>query len=242
MKAIILAAGLGTRMGEVTRDKPKALVQVNGVPMLGLLIERLKKQGIKKFMVNVHHFGDQVINYIEKNGRFGVDISVSDERNELLDTGGAILKARDFFHGDEHVLVHNVDVLSDVNLIKLLNDHQNSDALASLVVRKRKSGRALLFDGDMQLTGWADLENKKYKWVNVPVEDFETFAYSGIYLATPSFAEKLPFTGCFSIIDALLKMAKTERIIGWPDASPVWFDLGTKEKIIAAEKYLKSNK
>ncbi len=235
---MILSAGLGTRLGEVTRDKPKALVAVNGMPMLRLLIERLKKQGIKKFMVNVHHFGQQIIDYIGKNNGFGVDISISDEQDELLDTGGAIWKARDFFQGTEPVLVHNVDVLSGINLNELLSHHEKTVALATLVVSNRKSGRALLFDDKMQLTGWADLENNIYKWIDGPVENFSVYAYSGIYLARPSFAEKLPFTGRFSIIDAWLAMAKTERIIGWPDNLSAWFDLGTKEKIKVAEKYM----
>ncbi len=240
MKAMILAAGLGTRMGELTRNKPKALFPVNGVPMLELVIERLKKQGIKKFLVNVHHFGDEVIAYIEKNDRFGVDIQISDERDELLDTGGAIRKAKEFFRGNEPVLIHNVDVLSNLNLNDLIRHHQKTNTLVTLVVRKRKSGRALLFDDEMQLTGWADLKNKIFKWVSGPVENFETFAYSGIYLANPDFAEKLPFTGRFSIIDAWLEMAKTERIVGWSDTSSVWFDMGTAEKIRAAEEYLKN--
>lgn len=238
MKAMILAAGLGTRMGELTKDKPKALVPVNGVPMLGMLIERLKKQGIHKFMVNVHHFGQQVIDFIENSNRFGVEVMVSDERDELLDTGGAITKAKSFFNGNEPVLVHNVDVLSDLDLKKLSDCHRESGALATLVVRKRKSGRALLYDDNMQLTGWTNSVKGEYKWVNKPVEDFTTFAYSGIYLADPLFADKLPFTGRFSIIDAWLEMAKTERILAYPDNSGHWFDLGTKEKIKAAEKYL----
>ena len=238
MKAMILAAGLGSRLKGTTLNKPKALVDVKGVPMLVIVIEQLKKQGVKKFMVNVHHFGQQVIDYIENNNRFGVEITISDERDELLDTGGAIWKAGDFFRGTEPVLVHNVDVLSDIKLKALLDFHQKNRALATLVVRKRKSGRALLFDGEMKLTGWADLKNKNYKWVNKPVENFTTFAYSGIYLSSPAFIEKLPFSGRFSIIDAWLEMAKTERIMAWPNTSGYWFDLGTKEKIKAAEKYL----
>lgn len=238
MKAMILAAGLGTRMGELTRDKPKALVPVNGVPMLGMLIERLKKQGIEQFLVNVYHFGQQVIDYIESNNRFGVEISVSDERGELLDTGGALMKAKKFFEGNEPVLVHNVDVLSDLNLKKLESCHRETGALATLVVRKRKSDRALLFDDEMKLKGWTNREKGEYKWVIKPVENFTTFAYSGIYLASPLFVDKLPFTGRFSIINAWLKMAKTERIGAYADISEFWFDLGTKEKIRMAEKYL----
>jgi len=239
MKAMILAAGLGTRLGELTTDKPKALIPVNGIPMLGLVIGQLKKQGIRKFLVNVHHFGDRVIEYIEKNEQFGVDIEISDERNELLDTGGAIRKAKEFFMEDEPVLVHNVDVISDINLKNLMAHYLKTGACATLVVRKRKSGRALLFDDKMQLTGWADLEKKNYKWVNGPVEKFITFAYSGIWMAGREFVEKLPFSGKFSIIDAWLEMAKTERIIGWSDTSAYWFDLGTPEKIRAAEDFLK---
>jgi NDP-sugar pyrophosphorylase family protein len=237
-KAFIPAAGLGTRLGDLSKSKPKALAEVDGIPMLELTIERLKKNGIRKFVVNVHHFGDEVIDFIKQRNNFGVDIQISDERSELLDTGGAILKAATFFDGNEPVLVHNVDVISEVDFKQLAEWHQQQNALVSLCVRKRKSGRALLFNDKMFLKGWANLEKNEFKWVNNPVEIFQSFAFSGIYLFNPDFAKKLPYKGKFSIIDAWLKMAKTENILGFHDQSSNWFDLGTTQKIKIAEAYL----
>ena len=241
MKAFILAAGLGTRLGTLTSNKPKALVEVNGKSMLENLVIHLKSQGIQQFLINVHHFAEQVIQHVKDKNNFGVDIVFSDESQELLDTGGAITKAADFFKGDEIILVYNVDVASGINLEELANYHKQKNALTTLCVRKRHSSRALLFDEKMQLAGWANLVQDDYKWVNQPKSTFESFAYSGVYLAHPDFARKLPFTGHFSIIDAWLKMAETERIIGFEDLSDYWFDLGTKEKIQKAEEYFSTN-
>ncbi len=237
MKAFILAAGLGTRLGSLTADKPKALVEVNGKSMLENLVMHLKSQGIQQFLINIHHFAEKVIQHVKDKNNFGVDITFSDESQELLNTGGAIINAADFFKGDEIILVHNVDVASGMKLEELANYHKQKDALVTLCVRKRESSRALLFDEKMQLGGWANLVQDDYKWVGKPMKNYETFAYSGVYLAQPNFAEKLPFTGRFSIIDAWLKMAATERIVGFKDFSDYWFDLGTKEKIAVAEEY-----
>jgi len=238
MKAFIPAAGLGTRLGPFTKEKPKALIEVNGKTMLELTVERLKKQGIRQFMLNVHHFSQQVIQYLENKNNFGVEIKISDESAELLDTGGAIQKAADFFQGTEPVLVHNVDVISEVDFSQLEKYHSSKKALATLCVRKRKSSRALLFNDEMELTGWTNKHTNQFKWVTHPVSNFRSFAYSGIYLANPAFATLLPFTGKFSIIDAWLEMAEREKIIGYLDESALWFDLGTPEKIREAEKVL----
>ena len=242
MKAFILSAGLGTRLKSLTTVKPKALVEVNGTSMLGNLILHLKAQGIRQFLINLHHFADQIIRHLESHDHFGVDIIFSDETQQLLDTGGAIRKAAKFFKGNETILIHNVDVVSGINLKELTSYHKQKKALASLCVRKRDSSRALLFDNKMQLGGWAHLGQNHFKWVDQPLANFNSFAYSGIYLAQPEFAEKLPFTGRFSIIDAWLEMAQTERIVGFEDLSDYWFDLGTKEKIQRAEDYFNKDK
>jgi NDP-sugar pyrophosphorylase family protein len=242
MKAMILAAGLGTRLGKQTAAKPKALVEINGITMLESLIERLKEQRIKKILINIHHHGQQVIDFIQKKENFGIEITFSDERNELLDTGGAIKKAAGFFEGNEPVLVHNVDVFSEINLNKLLEYHLGTGSLATLCVRRRTSGRALIFSDEKQLAGWVNLDECIYKWVKNPMTYFETFAYNGIFLASPKFAEKMPFKGKFSIIDCWLEMAKTNKITAYIDESPAWFDFGTAEKIKTAEQYLQGKR
>ncbi len=241
MKAFILAAGLGTRLKPLTGDKPKALVEVNGTSMLGNLILHLKTKGIRQFLVNLHHFSAQIIEHVEANGQFGVDIAFSDESEALLDTGGAIGKAAWFFKGNEPVLVHNVDILSTLNPDELRGYHRKQNSLVTLCVRKRKSTRALLFDRQMQLRGWANLSKKEFRWVGQPSPGANRFAFSGVYLAQPEFAEKLTMKGRFSIIDAWLSMAGTERVLGFEDKSDYWFDLGTEEKIKAAEDFLKDS-
>lgn len=242
MKAFILAAGLGTRLKSMTSDRPKALVEVNGKSMLENLLLHLKLQGIHRFLINVHHFADQIIDHIKSNENFGLDITFSNEAQQLLDTGGAVRKATAFFKGDEAILIHNADVASGIDLKKLFNFHEQHDALATLCVRKRNSGRALLFSEKMNLCGWANLKQNEFKWTDKPTDNYNSFAYNGIYLAQPEFASKLPFTGRFSIIDAWLKMAKTERILGFEDTSDYWFDLGTPEKIQEAENYFRQKK
>lgn len=242
MKAMILAAGMGTRLGKLTENKPKALVEINGVAMLESLILRLKAKGIKQYMVNVHHFGEQVIDFLHKNKNFGTDISISDEREELLDTGGAIKKAAAFFNGTEPVLVHNVDVYSEIDLEAMLDFHLKMQAFATICVRRRKSSRVLIFNSKNQLTGWVNLDENQFKWVEKQTASYQTYAYNGIFIASPGFAAQIPFSGRFSIIDCWLKMAKTNKIEAYLDESPAWFDLGSEEKITAAEQFLTSKK
>lgn len=239
-KAMILAAGLGTRLGKITESKPKALVSIMGVPMLAFTINRLKAKGIAHFIVNVHHHADQVVSFLKKND-FGVELTISDESDALLDTGGAIARAEQYFDDAEKILVHNVDVISDIDLDELEIVHERHRALVTLCVRKRESGRALLFDDCMQLIGWTNLKTGELKWVDQAHQSFNTYAFNGVYLINGNFARKLPFKGSFSIIDSWLKMAKDHTIIGLEDQSKTWFDLGTPKKIAAAEKFLTIN-
>lgn len=239
MKAIILAAGLGTRLGELTSDRPKALVEVEGISMLERLVVSLKSVGIVDILINVHHHADLVIEFINNKNWNDLNIEISDESNQLLDTGGAIQKAKQFFEGDENILVHNVDVITEVDFSKLEKQHVDKGNLVSLCVRNRKSSRGLLFDLENKLCGWTNNSTSEFKWVGNKVEQYNQKAYSGVYVASPDFANKIPFTGSFSIIDAWLKMAETEKISAFDDTSSHWFDLGSIEKIKTAEVYLR---
>lgn len=240
MKAFILAAGLGSRLGQHTEKKPKALVQLDGQELLGRLINHLKKQGFNQFLINIHHHGQMVIDYLVENKHFDVQIEISDERSELLDTGGAILKASHFFKGDEPVLIHNVDIISEVNLKQVRSFHVKNDALATLCVRKRETDRSLIFDHEMIFKGWMNKKTNEFKWVKASFPDYLAFAFNGIYFAAPDFPEHLMLSGKFSIIDGWLTMAEPERISGYLDKSENWFDLGTPVKINMATTYLKS--
>ena len=237
-KAMVLAAGRGTRLGELGVDTPKALVKVAGKPMIEWTLIRLRNEGIEHVLVNVHHHAEQIEQYLQRSHP-GLRIDISDERARLLDTGGALLHAKWFFHGTEPVLVHNADILSGVHLGNLEKYHRRNNAMATLCVRKRESGRALLFDREMQLVGWENRSTNSCRWVREPVKAFRRFAFSGIYLVNPAFVDKIALTGRFSIIDAWLEMAQSERIIAYEDLSESWFDLGTPEKLRQAEEALK---
>ncbi len=239
MKAFILAAGLGTRLAPLTNHRPKAMVEVGGLTMLEHLILKLKSVGITSILINVHHHSELVIDFLQNNVWKGLSIEISDESGQLLDTGGAIKKAEDFFKGNENILVHNVDVITEVDFSELQKKHNDNKSIVSLCVRNRKSSRGLLFDDANKLCGWTNNSTSEFKWVDGEPEDYTQKAFSGVYLASPEFAEKLPFDGQFSIIDAWLKMAKIEKISAYDDVSPNWFDLGSIEKIKIAEEYLK---
>ena len=145
MKALLFAAGLGTRLKEHTQDKPKALVSVAGKPLLQHAIEHLKQFGISDITINVFHFAEQVISFVKENNSFGIDMHISDERDQLLDTGGGLKKAGTFLKGNEPILIYNVDVISNLDLNSLLKYHQEQKALATLVVRQRETSRYLMF-------------------------------------------------------------------------------------------------
>lgn len=234
MKAIILAAGLGTRLFPLTKDKPKALVEVQGKPLIQHQLEKLKIEGFTQVLVNIHHFGDLVVDFLEKNQNFGLDIQISDERNELLDTGGAIKKAADFIRGDEPVLIHNVDVLSDISIKEMLNIHRETGAIATLAVRKRKTSRYLLFNKQNQLCAWENIKTgeRKGKWSN----DLKQAAFSGIHIISPKCADLFPDKAAFSIIDFYLDIIKSHTVSACFHNESLWLDVGKPETLAEAEK------
>ncbi len=238
MKVFIPAAGLGTRLGDLTRSKPKALVEFQGKPMLQTLLERLKKQGFDEVCLNIHHFGDLILRFLEEHRNFGLSICISDEWDQLLDTGGAVKKAAGFFHGNEPVLVHNVDIYTDMDFQPVMENHKKSKALISLLVRDRVSSRKLLFDETMALKGWKNLKTGEYKWVTEPLENYKERAFSGIYVASPDFPDKINKNGSFPVVPAWLDLAKENKILGIEHNNSLWFDLGTREKIKEAEAVL----
>lgn len=164
MKAMIFAAGLGSRLKPLTDTMPKALVPIAGRPMLEHVILKLKAAGFTEIMINIHHFGEQILDFLKANENFGLIIHISDERDLLLDTGGGVKKARSFFeNSDEPFLIHNVDILSDVNLKELYDYHLQSGAVATLLASQRKTSRYLLFDTDKRLCGWINKDTEQVK-------------------------------------------------------------------------------
>lgn len=238
MKAMIFAAGLGTRLRPLTDNKPKALVEVAGKTLLQRAIEKVSDAGFREIVVNIHHYGDQIIDFLKKNDNFGLDIHISDERDVLLDTGGGILKARSLLEGSEPFLVYNVDVLCSLDLKKLLNWHREHKALATLVVRKRETARYLLFDKEMQLSGWTNIKTGEVKMAR-KVPETEKFAFSGIHIIEPSVFPLITETGKFPIIPMYLRLAAQNAIYGFEDTSDLWMDLGKPEQLKVAEEIIR---
>lgn len=237
MEALLFAAGLGTRLKEHTQSKPKALVSLAGKPLIQHAIEHLKSSGITHIVVNVHHFADQVIEFIESNHSFGIQIDISDERDLLLDTGGGLKKASQFFGGNEPILIHNVDVISNLDLNKLLEFHRQNEALATLVVRQRETSRYLMFDKNMLLSGWKNFSSGE---TIVSREDSfagsKPFAFSGIHIVQPEIIDLITEEGKFPIMDLYLRLAKNHPIKAYVDQSSLWMDLGKPAQLIEAEK------
>lgn len=232
MRAMILAAGLGTRLRPLTNDRPKALVEINGRTLLAITLARLRGCGIREVIVNVHHFADMVVDYLKANDNFGMRIEISREE-VLLDTGGGLKKAAWFFleeRTDEPFLVHNVDVISNIDLRRMLQFHRDSRALATLAVQDRPSSRQLLFDEDDQLCGRKS-EGEPGEMTRSALPCHQR-AFCGIHVISPRIFPLLTEGGVFPIVPAYLRLAEQgEKIVGWRADEYSWRDLGTLESL-----------
>lgn len=243
MRAMIFAAGLGTRLKPLTNHMPKALVPVAGKPMLEHVICKLKDYGFNEIVINIHHFGEQIIDFLKTNNDFGLTIHISDERDYLLDTGGGIKKASTFFQGDEPFLIHNVDILSDVNLKELYDFHLQSGNDATLLASKRKTVRYLLFDSTNRLSGWINKDTKQTKPEGFIYDEtlYQEYAFSGIHVVSPSLYRYMDnkWTGKFSIMDFYLKTCQTAQIGGNLKEEIKLIDIGKPETLKKADEFLK---
>ncbi|HQK12272.1 MAG TPA: nucleotidyltransferase family protein, partial [Candidatus Marinimicrobia bacterium] len=204
MKALILAAGLGKRLRPLTNQKPKALIEVGGRPLLQIAIEYLQMYGFDEIIINVHHYADQIIKYLEVNKYLGQNIIISDETDQLLDTGGALKKAAWFFEDSQPFLVYNVDILCDLDLRQFCKYHRESGALATLAVRQRSSERYLLFDEANVLCGWQNLKTGEIIQTRLSDSPLCQLAFSGISVLSPEILRYLPHKNIFSLIDLYL--------------------------------------
>jgi NDP-sugar pyrophosphorylase family protein len=242
MKAMVFAAGLGTRLRPLTNDRPKALVTVAGRTLLELTLSRLRAFGVNEVILNVHHFADRIVDYLQANHNFGMRIEVSREE-VLLDTGGGLKKAAWFFLeagecAQEPFIVHNVDVLSTVDLARMVRFHTEHNALASLAVQQRESSRYLLFDEHGQLCGRRIGRDAETEWA-VPAQQVHSLAFSGIHVVSPRIFANLPEEGAFSIIPAYLRLAaQGEVILAFRSDKSYWRDLGRPENLAEAERDL----
>jgi NDP-sugar pyrophosphorylase family protein len=240
MKAMILAAGLGTRLRPLTDDRPKALVEVSGHTLLEITLRRLQYFGIGEVIVNVHHFADMVVDYLKKNDNFGMRIEISREE-VLLDTGGALKKAAWFFQEDSHradepFLVHNVDVLSTIDLHHMLLFHRTNQALATLAVQQRETSRQLLFDESNQLCGRRAGRDQRPEIV-WPSGKTQPLAFSGVHVISPQLLSLMTESDAFSIIPTYLRLAgQNEKILAFRADEYYWRDLGKPENIAQAAR------
>ena len=239
MQAMIFAAGLGTRLKPLTDRIPKALVSVGGEPLLKRVIFQLKDAGFTRIVVNVHHFSQQIIDYLRENNNFGMDIRISDESDKLLETGGGIKKAWPLFDQTEPILIHNVDILSNVNLQKF---YQNAPLAARLLVSERKTKRYLLFDDTMRLVGWTNIETGEVKspYPGLNPKDYQMYAFSGIHMVAPSlFPLMEDEPDKFPIMDFYLRHCDKVRIEGYVKNDLKLMDVGKQETLKEAEAFLK---
>lgn len=242
-QAMIFAAGLGTRLKPLTDTMPKALVRVGGKPLIEHVVEKLKDAGFGSMVVNVHHFAPQVVDYLHANGNFGADIRISDESAGLLDTGGGLKKAGPLFQPDAPVLIHNVDILSNVNLVRFYENSKDSDA--TLLVSERKTKRYLLFDDGMRLVGWTNVETGEVKspYPDLDVASCKMYAFSGIHVFSPRlFPFMDAFPDKFGIIDFYLNTCDKAVIKACVKTDLRLLDVGKLDTLDEAERFLKGEK
>lgn len=246
MRAMIFAAGLGTRLKPLTDHMPKALVPVAGKPMLEHVICKLKDYGFTEIVVNIHHFGQQIIDFLQANQNFGITIHISDERNELLDTGGGIKKAATFFEGNEPFLIHNVDILSNTNLKDLYDFHLHSGNDATLLASKRKTTRYLLFDENNRLSGWINKDTLQTKPAGFQYDPqrYHEYAFSGIHVASPSLFNYMnhQWQGKFPIMDFYLNTCQEAQLGGYLKEELKLIDIGKPETLEQAALFLEELK
>ena len=235
-QAFILAAGLGTRLKPLTSSLPKALVEINGVSLLEHNINKLISYGCKHIVVNVHHFAELIIEHIA-NKNYNADIFISDETNKLLDTGGALLNAKNYFDFSKDILVHNVDILSKIDFLDLYNDHNLRNNLATLAVSQRQTSRYLLFDKDNKLCGWENTKTNE-KIISNNSSELIPFGFSGIQIIKPELIDLIENKGAFPIIPEYLKLSTSYPIYSYIHSQDIWVDVGKIEAIEKAQRLL----
>ncbi len=239
--AFILAAGLGTRLKELTSDKPKALVELNQKPLIEITIDNLISQSFNHFVINIHHFGDKIVNYFKTKKYENITIDISDERDFLLDTGGAILKALPYFIDSKAVLIHNVDIITDIDFQLVYDDFIKSEDSAWLLTQNRNNKRKLVFNGNDNYVGRLNVENNQYDGDIEISNDFKLLSFSGLHLIKPGYFKDFELKKCY-VFDLYKEIAKKNIVRSKMIRPNYWFDLGTQEQLKEAELWLLSQK
>ncbi len=237
MKALIFAAGKGTRLRPFTDHHPKALMKVNGIPLLERNIRYLQSYGINDFVINLHHFGEQIIDFLEQNRYFGAHIEFSHEKDQLLETGGGLIFAKKFLAQEEDFLIMNADILTDMKISDLVHFHRKQNSLVTLAVSDRKSSRKLLFDEKMLLKGWKNTDTGEQR-LSIGNNNLKSLAFSGIHCVDVRFFNHIKRTGKFSIMEEYLDLMLTEDIYGFQHQAKL-VDVGRPQSVLKAEQYFK---
>jgi len=232
---MILAAGQGTRLRPLTDHKPKPLVRFNGIPLLELIIEKLFISGIDDIVINIHHMADQVLEFLKMKNYYDGRVLVSDERDRLMDTGGGLLKARDLLYSDEPFLLHNVDVMTNLDINQLIMAHRSEKALITIAVKKRSTSRLLLFDENNCLTGWHHNETGERRIVRKYKGELTSYGNSCVYVFDPEFFQLVNVKEPVSLTDIYLELASQHRIKAFIHNNDYWYNLGLYETFIKAE-------
>ncbi|RLD46529.1 MAG: nucleotidyltransferase family protein [Bacteroidetes bacterium] len=236
MKAMIFAAGLGTRLYPITKDKPKALAPFLNMSLLAYNLRYLANSGINQFIINTHHFADKIEEYLKQNNNFGYNITLSYEEI-LLDTAGGLAKAAHLFDGNEDILLYNVDVISNIDIRRMYQFHKENKSMATLAIRNRDTSRYLLFNHENRLVGWQNISNGNEIWCDKKNDNVNQFAFSGIHWINSSLIEKLIIEK-LSIVPFYLDKGKDNKIMGYEHNDNYWFDCGKIESLKAAEEYI----
>lgn len=238
MEAMIFAAGLGTRLYPLTKNKPKALVEICGKTLLDRCLEKIIKVGCKRIVINAHYFADLIEQYLENN-KYNAEIILSKEE-ELLDTGGGLKNAKKYFSLKENILIHNVDIISQIDISAMQDNLNNSNALAILAVSKRLSSRQLLFNKENLLSGWQNNQTKQ-EIITRENQNLSPLAFSGVHIIRPEVLELMPNENKFSIINHYLELSKNNDLLAFKHENILWYDLGKYEQIAEIERQISQN-
>lgn len=239
--AFILAAGLGTRLKELTSDRPKALVELNQKPLLEVVIDNLISQNFNHFVINIHHYGEKILDYFKSKKYENVSIEISDERDSLLDTGGAILKALPYFKDSEAVLIHNVDIITDIDFQSVYDDFTKSDDAAWLLTQDRNNKRKIVFDENDNYVGRMNLETNQYDGEKEFNDNFKLLSFSGLHFIKPEYFYDFELKKCY-VFDLYKEISRNNNVRSKFIQPNYWFDLGTQEQLKEAATWLLSQK
>lgn len=237
MKAMIFAAGKGTRLRPFTDHHPKAMMEVNGIPLIERNIHYLQSFGINDFVINLHHFGEQIVDFLKEKNHFGAHIEFSHEKDQLLETGGGLIFAKKLLDQEEDFLIMNADILTDMNITDFVNFHREQNSLVTLAVSDRKSSRKLLFDNEMILRGWMNMDTGEERLAGFN-NNYKKLAFSGIHCVDSQFFNHITRTGKFSIMEEYLDLMMTEEISGFEHSAKL-VDVGRPKSVLEAEQHFK---